>query len=62
MFVRLNNSDHDSGRLPFCANIYLIETITINEKRGKIKLFYPSGKEWIADIRYLDDLLKFKDR
>lgn len=62
MFIRLHDSDHTKCHRPFYANIYLIETITVNEDTGKLKVFYPSGKEWMSDIKYLNDLLTFKDK
>jgi len=62
MFVKLHDSDITRSHCPFYANIYLIETIVVKKDIGKIKLFYPSGKEWVSDIKYLNDLLKFNEK
>lgn len=61
MFVKLHDSDPIKRHNPFYANIYLIETITLREDFGKLKIFYPSGKEWCADIKYLKDLLSISE-
>ncbi len=62
MFVQLHDSDQIKSHLPFYVNVYLIETIMVNEDLGKIKIFSPSGKEWISDLKYLNDLLKFSEK